>query len=77
VHLTRSEIRPQVTPENRNHITALRNMLSKLESKAIPGRDEEAFTELKRILNNRIDELESRGSIAPFRHPIENARDAD
>jgi hypothetical protein len=52
-------------------------MLSKLESKAIPGRDEEAFTELKRILNNRIDELESRGSIAPFRHPIENARDAD
>jgi hypothetical protein len=77
VHLIRSEIRLQVTPETKTHIAALQNMLSKLESKAIPGRDEEAFAELKRILNNRIEELESCGSIAPVQHSIENSRDAD
>jgi hypothetical protein len=71
-------MRPWVTPETRNHIAALQNILSKPESKAISGRDEEALAQLKRILNHRIEELESRPcSMTSIQHPIENSGNAD
>jgi hypothetical protein len=66
-----------VTPETRNLIAALRNILSKLERKASPGRDEEAFAELKRILNQRIHELENCASTNPISHPLINSEAAD
>ena len=76
VHLNYTEIRPYVTQEIRNNIAALRNILNKLESKAVPGPDEEAFSDLKRILNHRIDQLEHSAPVA-IPDPIKTAGDAD
>ena len=52
-----------MTPESKNVVAALRNILIKLELMAVPGRDEESLAELKRILNERIDDLENYASI--------------
>ena len=51
--------------EFKHLIAALRNILSKLELTEAPGRDEKSFTELKRILKRRIQELEKCGTIPP------------
>jgi hypothetical protein len=52
-----------VTSESKNLIASLHNILSKLELTQAPGRDEDSFAELKRILNQRIRDLESCASI--------------
>jgi len=57
-HLTTLEIRPYVTSESRHLIAALHNILSNLELTEIPGGDGESGIELKRILEQRIQELE-------------------
>ncbi|HWE86810.1 MAG TPA: hypothetical protein VG267_17835 [Terracidiphilus sp.] len=40
-------------------IAALKNTLWELELTEAPGRDQESFTELKRIVNHRIQDLET------------------
>jgi hypothetical protein len=72
-----SGIRYYVTSKTRNLIIAFRNILSKLERKSPAGRDEEAFTELKRIMNHRIDDLENSAPMNPVQHPIVTSSDAD
>jgi hypothetical protein len=72
-----SEIRYCVTSNSRNLIAAFRNILSKLERKSPAGRDEEAFAELKRIMNHRIDDLENSPPTNPAQHPVVTSRDAD
>ena len=57
-HPTTLEIRPYVTSESRHLIAALHNILSNLELTEVPGRDGESGTELKRILEQRIQDLE-------------------
>jgi hypothetical protein len=53
------EIRLYVTSESRHLIAALHNVLSKLEFTEVPGPDDESFAELKRILKQRIQDLEN------------------
>jgi hypothetical protein len=57
------EIRSYVTPESRHLIAAIHNILSKLELSDGRGRDEESFAELKRILKQRIQDLENCAAI--------------
>jgi hypothetical protein len=76
-HLNCSEIGYYVTSKTRNLIAAFRNILSKLERKAPAGRDEEAFVELKRIVNHRIDDLENSAPMNPVQHPAVTSSDAD
>jgi len=66
-----------VTLGSKNLITALRNILSKLELTGAPG-DEASFLELKRILKQRIQNLENRASMpANFPCVVKTARKAD
>ncbi|HTW62813.1 MAG TPA: hypothetical protein VMD55_13485 [Terracidiphilus sp.] len=52
-----------MTLKSRNLIAALHDILSKLELMESSGRDEEAFAELKRIVNQRIQDLQNPASI--------------
>jgi hypothetical protein len=52
-----------VTSESKHLIAALHNILTKLELTEAPGRNDESFAELKRILKQRIQELEDSASI--------------
>ena len=54
-----------MTLESENLIAALQNVLSELELAPSPDRDEESFIELKRILAQRIQDLESHASTLP------------
>jgi len=63
-----------VTPETRNLILALHNLLTDLDLTVTPGSNEEAFTELKRIVHRRIKSLEGDGPIAPATPPEEITR---
>jgi hypothetical protein len=68
-----------VTPETRNLITALHNILSKLELMTAPGCDEEAFVELKHVLNQRIEYLRTENcpSIPTNPLPVKTISSAD
>jgi hypothetical protein len=48
-----------VTSESKHLIAALHNILIKLELTDAPGRDEESFAQLKRIIKQRIQDLEN------------------
>ena len=52
-----------MTSESRHLIAALHNTLSELELTAGPGRDEKSFADLKRILKQRIQDLEDCGAV--------------
>jgi hypothetical protein len=67
-----------LTLESKNLIAALRNILSKLELMQAPGRDEESVAELKRILDQRIQDLENSASIPSIiPRPQETLKSAD
>jgi hypothetical protein len=66
-----------VTLESKNLIVALRNLLKGLETTAAPGDDEKAFAELKRILNQRIKDLENEARVSPVPHPLGTIRGVD
>jgi hypothetical protein len=66
-----------VTLESKNLIVALRNLLKGLETTAAPGDDEKAFAELKRILNQRIDDLEDEARVSPLPLPTVTIRNID
>jgi hypothetical protein len=53
-----------VTSDSKHLITALQNILSKLELTEAPGCDEESFAELKLILKQRILDLENCAAIS-------------
>lgn len=55
-----------MTLETENLIAALRDILDNLEVTASPGRDETDFADLKRILLQRIENLENCPSLAPL-----------
>jgi len=59
-------------PENKSLIHALHNLLTDLELTVTHGSSEEAFTELKRIVHQRIGSLEMDGPIAPATPPEES-----
>jgi hypothetical protein len=47
-----------VISDSKHLISALHTVLSELEPREGPGRNEESLAELKRILNQRIQDLE-------------------
>lgn len=49
--------------ESKHLIAALHNILTGLELTEAPGRDKETFAQLKRIINQRIQDLENSASI--------------
>jgi hypothetical protein len=63
LHLTKEEIRLYVTPESRHLVSALQKILSKLELTEVSGRDQESVAELRRILKQRIQDLENCAAI--------------
>ena len=52
-----------MTSESRHLVAALHNLLGKLELTERPGGDEESFAELRRILKQRIQDLENCAAI--------------
>jgi hypothetical protein len=67
-----------VTSESQHLVAALKKILSKLELTEGPGRDERSFAELKRILNQRIQDLQTCAVIPPFiAKPAKTANNAD
>jgi hypothetical protein len=66
-----------VIGQSKNLIAALRNILSRLEMTTAPDSDEAAFAELKRILNQRIHELENCASIPVLPGPTKTIRNAN
>jgi hypothetical protein len=72
------EIRSHVTAEPKHLIAALQNILSKLELTEAPGRDEKSFAELKRILNQRIQDLKNCAALPPcIAKPAKTANNVD
>ena len=72
------EIRSHVTSQSKHLIAALQNILSKLELTEAPGCDEKSFAELKRILNQRIQDLQNCAAIPPcIAPPAKTANNAD
>ena len=69
--------RPYVTLQPKNLVTALRNLLSELDVAAFSFQDEQAFAELKRILNQRIGDLESFAPAAPVPDSVKTPGTAD
>jgi hypothetical protein len=71
------EIRGHVTSQSK-HLIALQNILSKSELTEAPGCDEKSFAELKRILNQRIQDLQNCAAIPPcIAPPAKTANNAD
>jgi len=67
-----------VTSQSKHLIAALQNILSKLELTELPGRDEKSFAELKRILRQRIQDLQNRAAIpALIAKPAKTTNNAD
>jgi hypothetical protein len=62
-----------VTLESANHIATIRTILSKLELTAGAAYDEQEFTALKRILDQRILDLENGAPVTPLAHPVKFA----
>ena len=72
------EIRGHLTSQSKHLIAALQNILSRLELTEAPGRDEKSFAELKRILNQRIQDLQNCAALpACIAKPAKTANDAD
>ena len=72
------EIRGHVTSQSKHLIAALQNILSKLELTESPGRDEKSFAELKRILRQRVQDLQNRAAIpALIAKPAKTTNNAD
>lgn len=68
------EIRSYVIPEPKHLIAALQKILSELELADAPaGRDEESSSNLKRILKQRIQDLENCTPSSPSRSVIASA----
>ncbi len=63
-----------MTPESRHLVSALHKILTKLELTEVSGRDQESVAELRRILNNRILDLENYAAIpSPAAKPASNS----
>jgi hypothetical protein len=66
-----------VTSQSKHLIAALQNILSKLELTEAPGREEKSFADLKRILKQRIQDLENCAAIPSHIARAKTANDAD
>ena len=72
------EIQAYVTSQSKHLIAACQDIFSKLESTEAPGYDEKSFAELKRILTQRIQDLQNCGAIPPcIAKPAKTANNAD